>query len=362
LADNYHQPAMGGTMANHIAFGYADSIWYSDGNGNPLTPPSNQIENPDPQPGTNNWYTADGYGASDGSGGGSYVNCADQTQPGVPQLTKYLGALANPINPNCEANHYYILNNYNPGFNGDGSSSLGQSPFTVPGSSVRHIGDALNEQGLSWKYYGDSWNRYVNDPTFQNPLDTYCNVCNPFQYATDIMTDASQRTSHIQDLSDFYADVKSGDLPAVSVIKPGWPLDGHPASSKLDLFEGFARKVISAVQSNPDLWANTAIFVTVDESGGYYDSGYIQPLDFFGDGNRIPLIIVSQFTTGGHVFHGYSDHVSLTKFIERNFGLQPLTARSRDNFPNPTTSSNNPYVPLNSPALDDLFDAFAFTK
>jgi phospholipase C len=156
--------------------------------------------------------------------------------------------------------------------------------------------------------------------------------------------------------------VKSGDLPAVSVLKPGWPVDGHPASSKLDLFEGFTRKVISAVQSNPELWANTAIFVTFDEGGGYWDSGYIQPLDFFGDGTRVPLIIVSPFSTGGHVFHGYSDHVSLTKFIERNFGLQPLTARSRDNYPNPQTSTGNPYVPLNSPALDDLFDAFNFSR
>ena len=49
------------------------------------------------------------------------------------------------------------------------------------------------------------------------------------------------------------------------------------------------------------------------------------------------------------------------KFIERNWGLSPLTARSRDNFPNPVTAVNNPYVPTNSPALDDLFDAFNFT-
>ena len=54
LSDNFHQSVMGGTMANHIMFGFADAIWYSDGNGNALTPPVNQIENPDPQPGTNN--------------------------------------------------------------------------------------------------------------------------------------------------------------------------------------------------------------------------------------------------------------------------------------------------------------------
>ena len=124
-------------------------------------------------------------------------------------------------------------------------------------------------------------------------LDTYCNICNPFQYETRIMTDATLRTTHIQDLSNFYADVKSGNLPAVSIIKPSWPTDGHPASSKLDIFEGFAKKVIDAVQSSPETWKGTAIFLTFDEGGGYWDSGYVQPLDFFGDGTRIPLIIVS---------------------------------------------------------------------
>lgn len=362
LADNYHQAVMGGTTANHIEFGFADAIWYSDGKGNPAAPPSNQIENPDPQPGTNNWYKDDGYGASNGSGGGSYVNCSDLNQPGVPAITNYLQSLPNPIQPNCQADRYYLLNNYNAGFNGDGSSALPLSPFTLPGSPVRHIGDALNEKGVSWKYYGDGWKVYVTDPSFKNPLDTYCNVCNPFQFATDIMTNAAQRTAHMQDLSNFYADIQSGQLPAVSIVKPGWPTDGHPASSKLDIFEGFAKKVIAAVQSKPEIWAQTAIFITFDEGGGYWDSGYVQPLDFFGDGTRVPLLIVSPFTEGGHVNHSYSDHVSLTKFIERNFDLKPLTARSRDNYPNPITTASSPYVPLNSPSIDDLFDAFKFAK
>ena len=113
-------------------------------------------------------------------------------------------------------------------------------------------------------------------------------------------------------------------------------------------------------KANPALWSSTAIFVTFDEGGGYYDSGYIQPLDFFGDGTRIPMIVVSPFTTGGHVNHSYADHVSITKFIERNWGLSPVTTRSRDNDPNPKVAASNPYVPLNSPAIDDLFDAFNF--
>lgn len=58
--------------------------------------------------------------------------------------------------------------------------------------------------------------------------------------------------------------------------------------------------------------------------------------------------------------HSYSDHVSILKFIERNWGLKPLTNRSRDNYPNPVTSTHDPYVPLNSPAIGDLFDMFDF--
>jgi phospholipase C len=360
LSDNFHQSVMGGTMANHIEFGFADSIWYSDGNGNALTPPAAQIDNPNPQPGTNNWYDSDGYGASNGSGGGSYVNCADLGQPGVPAIVNYLESLPRPVAPNCDAGHYYILNNYDPGFNGDGSSSLSISPFTLPGSSVRHIGDALNDKGVSWKYYGDGWNVFLSDPTFANPLNTYCNICNPFNYATDIMTNATLRTEHIQDSQNIYEDIKANDLPAVSIVKPGWPSDGHPASSKLEVFEGFVKNIVTAVQANPEVWASTAIFITEDEGGGYYDSGYIQPVDFFGDGTRIPLLIVSPFTVGGHVNHSYGDHVSITKFIERNFGLGPLTARSRDNLPNPKVLKSNPYVPINSPAIDDLFDVFNF--
>jgi phospholipase C len=146
----------------------------------------------------------------------------------------------------------------------------------------------------------------------------------------------------------------------VSFVKPDGLLDGHPASSKFDLFEGMVKKTIDALNANPELFASTALIITVDEGGGFYDSGYIQPLDFFGDGPRIPLIIVSPFTKGGHVNHSYADHVSILKFIERNWKLKPLTERSRDNFPNPRVEEDNPYVPLNSPALSDLFDMFQF--
>ena len=126
LSDNFHQSVEGGTGANHIMFGFADAIWYSDGNGNALTPPSNQIEDPNPQVGTNNYWDQDGYS------GGSYTNCSDISQPGVPAVVNFLSSLPRPISPNCDATHYYLLNNYNPGFNGDGTLTDQYSPFTIP--------------------------------------------------------------------------------------------------------------------------------------------------------------------------------------------------------------------------------------
>ena len=85
----------------------------------------------------------------------------------------------------------------------------------------------------------------------------------------------------------------------------------------------------------------------------------MQPVDFFGDGTRIPLIVVSKFSKGGHISHSYTDHVSILKFIEANWRLDPITKRSRDNLPNPLTDTN-PYIPTNSPAIGDLMDTFNF--
>src|ERR1700692_2904180 len=128
------------------------------------------------------------------------------------------------------------------------------------------------------------------------------------------MANANVRNAHIQDTKNLYADIANGTLPAVSFVKPSGLVDGHPSSSKLDLFEGFAKKIVAAVQANPALWKDTAIFITFDEGDGYYDSGYVQPLDFFGDGTRIPLMVVSPYSVGGGGSADFSYHVSLLAF------------------------------------------------
>jgi phospholipase C len=388
MSDNFHQSVMGGTGANHVMLGAGDGIWFTDSKGHPARPPHNQyisagpnsgtvdeIENPNPQPGTNNWYTQDGYGSgsfgSASSGGGTYSNCSDTDAPGVSEVVRYLKALPRPIDPRCEKRHYYLLNNYNPGYLGDGTNAAsstvmsdpGQTVFVIPPSPLRSIGDTLMEKNISFAYYGDQWSTYLASPddNYVTPDNTFCNICDFFLYQSSIMSTAAGR-AHNQDTTDLYAAIQNGSLPAVSFAKPdGW-LDGHPASSKLILFEGFVKKIVDGVKANPKLWASTAIIVTFDEGGGYYDSGYIQPLDFFGDGTRIPTLVVSPWTQSGHISHTYTDHVSILKFIEANWGLAPVTKRSRDNFPNPRASEHNPYVPTNSPAIGDMMDLFSFNR
>lgn len=357
ISDNYHQPAKGGTGLDSIIAGFADAIWYSDGKGNATTPPAGQIENPNPQGGTNNVYTNDGYGSAATGNGGSYSECTDPAHPGVKPVLDYLAALPENVAPNCESGHYYLLNNYNPGFLQDGTVDT-TTPFAIPPVSTPSIGDVLLAGAVSFAWFGEGWNRAVAQPT--NPDNAYCNICNPFNYQTKFMADPKLRGVATQDTDDFYADLHSGSLPAVSFVKPSGVNDGHPASSKFDVFEAFTKKLLTELQANPDLWKTTAVFITVDEGGGYYDSGYIQTLDFFGDGTRIPLIAVSRFSTGGHVKHSYTDHVSILKFIERNWGLPTISGRSRDNLPNPRGDAGS-YVPTNRPAIGDLMDMFDFS-
>ncbi len=362
MSDNFHQSVMGGTGANHVMLGTGDAMFWSDGHGSPTMPPSH-IANPNPLPGTDDVYTVDL------NFDGNFTECGEMTQPGIAPIVNYLQSLPYNPNPNCEPGHFYMVNNDSPGFLPDGTvDEKGiANGGSIPPSDVRTIGEALNQKHVSWAYYGGAYNAAVqlqHNPTSTNPAvqvgAAYCNICNFESYVNNIMGDAAQRTAHIKDATDFLNAIDSDTLPAVSFVKPDGLIDGHPASSKIDLFEGMAKKIYDHLNAKPNLMAQTAFMVTFDEGGGFYDSGYIQPLDFFGDGPRIPLIIVSNFTKGGHVSHTYTDHVSILKFIERNWGLQPLTDRSRDNFPNPKAARENPYVPLNSPALGDLFDMFRF--
>jgi phospholipase C len=355
LGDNMHQAAMGGTGFQHIMLGFGEPIYYQSKPGYYAKPPSNQIENPNAMSGTNNWYTQDGYA------GGSYIDCYATSYAGVSAIHTYLDSL--PYTPwkngNCADGHYYLVNNYNPGYLGDGTlAPLGSTQYTIPPTNQNNIGLLMSAASLTWKYYGEGWDNGAED----GEGGTFCNICDPFLYSSGIMTNAALRANN-QDINNLYSDIANNTLPAVSIVKPDENVDGHPSSSKLELFEGFTQNIVQMVQANPTEWANTAIIITTDEGGGHYDSGYVQPIDFFGDGTRIPLLVVSPYSTGGKVVHTYYDHVSIDKFIEANWALTAkISTTSRDNLPNPVQTTSNPYVPTNSPALGNLMDMFNFAK
>ncbi len=353
MSDNYHQAVMGGTGANHIALGTGDAAFYQNADGKATAPPAGEVENPNPQPGTNNFYTEDGYGQAGTTNGGSYSNCSDHKAPGVTSVFAYLDSLSYKTfrEGDCARGHYYLLNNYNPGYNVDGT--LNTSTFTVPPQhSLNSIGNELSQHGITWGYFGEGYNN-------GNPGPNYCGICDPMQYVSSIMTNPALRANTQHGLEDFDSEAAAGTLPSVSFLKPGDD-DGHPGYSTLAAFEEFVTHAVDQVQNNPALWKSTAIFVTFDEGGGYYDSGYIQPTSFFGDGTRVPMIAISPYARPGYVSHTYTDHVSLLKFIERNWGLPPLSDRSLDNLPNPVTKKADPYVPVNRPAIGDLFNMFDF--
>ena len=331
-------------------------------------PAANLIEDPNPRAGTNNFYNNDHFGAVDpGSTGVGFTNCSDDTQPGVQPIMSYLHALPYPPfgDGNCDSNHWYQVNNDYPYYTTSGTIISNQDvnefpagpAYSIGPQTIPNIGDALSAHNISWRNYAGGFSVASHDPP-EN--DLYCAICNGFQYATSVMTTSLRQ--NLVDLTQLYSDIATNQLPAVSFVKPDVLLDGHPGTSTPPLFEAFVRKIVNSVKANNQLWKDTAILITFDESGGLYDSGYIQPIDFFGDGPRTVLIAVSPYARRSHVDHTYADHASILKFIEWNWNLSPLSARSRDNLPNPISASNAVYFPLNSPAVGDLQSMFDFPR
>lgn len=346
IADNYHQSVMGGTTANYLAITTADVAFFTH-DGKPAVPPARLIENPDAQANTNNWYTEDGYK------GGSYVNCSDHAKPGVKGIFDFLKKLPYRAfrDGNCEPDTYYMLNNMDPAFSPMGEPlALGDDKFLLPPQIIPAIGDALTAKGISWRWYSGGRN------DGKNVDKEYCAMCDTqlFFSSTMLGTDKSK----LYDLQQFYSDAQQNeaDFPAVSIIAPYDSVSGHPGYAMEPGFDELLRGVVNRVKQNSELWNKTAIIVTYDEGGGYYDSGYVQFIDFFGDGSRVPLMFISPWAKKAYVDHTYYDHASILKFIEHNWEMKPLSSRSRDNLPNPLHDKASVYVPKNRPAIGDLMN------
>jgi len=168
-----------------------------------------------------------------------------------------------------------------------------------------------------------------------------------------------------QPMQQFFTDCTNNTLAQVSFITEAPPYDEHPVANVqtgMQLIES----IVQAVQQSA-AWSSTAILITYDEAGGFFDHIAPQQLDAYGPGLRVPMIIVSPYAKPGYVDTTFSDHSSVLKFIETVFGL-PTLASINHEFDTSTPTANNqangaPFPPRDAnPALSDLTQCFDFTK
>ncbi len=192
----------------------------------------------------------------------------------------------------------------------------------VPNQSFVTIGDRLSEKGISWAWYAGGWNDALAghpDPLFQFHHQ-------PFVYFAHYADGTAAKAEHLKDEADFLAALHRGELPAVSFVKPIGLNNEHPGYTDLITGERHVEQLISAVRNSPH-WAHSAIIITYDENGGFWDHVAPVAVDRWGRGTRVPMIVISPFARRGFVDHHVYDTTSILALIEHRWGLAPLTGR-----------------------------------
>ncbi|MBI2677717.1 MAG: hypothetical protein HYX28_02940 [Candidatus Koribacter versatilis] len=178
--------------------------------------------------------------------------------------------------------------------------------------SFRTVGDQMNASSVTWAWFAENYAQCGGG---------YLPVQNPFQYFT-----STQNTSNIKDLSNFYTALTNGTLPSVSYIQPNPGHSTHPGSGSITTAANWLDGFIKKVQASSS-WPDTAVVITWDESGGWWDHVPPPQIDSQGLGARVPLIVISPYARMGHVSHTRMDHVSILKWIQWNWGLGTLNPR-----------------------------------
>jgi phospholipase C len=210
-------------------------------------------------------------------------------------------------------------------------------------ASQKTIGDLLTDHSpsLSWKWYSGGWIlALANDPraggcpnpSAADPNPPATGFCfqyhhQPFVYFQRWGTDYSQvKAQHLQDESDFFADLKKDELPAVSFIKPVGTDNEHPGYATLLQGQQHMAKLVQAV-CDSQYWKDTVIIVTYDENGGRWDHVAPPKIDQWGPGTRVPAVIISPYAKPHYVDHTEYETTSILALIEKRFGLPALTTR-----------------------------------
>src|SRR6202007_1465285 len=145
----------------------------------------------------------------------------------------------------------------------------------------------------------------------------------PFNYFLRFATGTPDRERHLKDYNDLAPAINRGDLPQVAFYKPQGSLNEHPGYTDVLSGDIHIAELLAKIKASP-LWASTAVIVTYDENGGFWDHVPPPRGDRWGPGTRIPAIIVSPFAKRGYIDHTPYDTTSIIKFIPRRLGLEPL--------------------------------------
>jgi phospholipase C len=191
----------------------------------------------------------------------------------------------------------------------------------LPSQMQPTIGDRLNDKDISWAWYAGGWTSALHgeaDPFFQFHHQ-------PFVYFANYADGTAAKTIHLRDETDFVAEAKSGTLPAVSFVKPIGNNNEHPGYADLATGEAHVIELLNAIMS-ATTWDRTAIIITYDENGGFWDHVAPPRTDEWGPGTRVPAIVLSPMARGG-VDSTVYDTTAILKLIEDRWRLEPLTAR-----------------------------------
>jgi len=207
----------------------------------------------------------------------------------------------------------------------------------LPPQTSRTIGDTLSAKNVDWAWYGGAWNAGLADG--MQASDARHKVIyghqapslqvhhQPFNYFLRYAPGTPEREKHLKDGAEFIKAIEAGTLPPVAFYKPESNLNQHPGYADILSGDAHIAQVVAKLQTSP-LWPKTAIIVTYDENGGFWD--HVPPPsgagwgDRWGPGTRVPLIVVSPFAKKGYIDSTPYDTTSILKFITRRFGLEAL--------------------------------------
>ena len=208
----------------------------------------------------------------------------------------------------------------------------------LPPQTQATIGDRLSDKGISWAWYAGAWNQALTDSvaTSEHRGVIYSGKPGsvnfqphhqPYNYFKRYAPGTQARAEHLKDGTEFMQAIENGRLPQVAFYKPNGDLNEHPGYTDVLSGDQHIADLVEKIRRSPQ-WRTTAIIITYDENGGFWD--HVAPRsgqswsDRWGPATRIPAIIVSPLAKKGFVDATPYDTTSILKLITRRFGLEPL--------------------------------------